>query len=88
MAEKCPKCGGESYLSQEDLAGIAEKAEPPKAVIKQTLICKACGEKFSRIVFESLDTKKKTEAKKQQDIFEGFHKPGIGLEEPQNIEVF
>jgi len=58
--------------------------------IKQVFKCKACSEKFSRIVFENLEAKKKpkTEAKKMDEIFEGFHKPGVGLEEPDRIEVF
>jgi len=81
MAEKCPKCGGESFLSEEEMAGVVENVDPPKVAIKQVFKCKACGEKFSRIIFENLDSKKKTETKKLPDIFEGFHKPGIGLEE-------
>lgn len=90
QAERCPKCGSEAYLSEEEFAGNVENADPPKVAIKQVFKCKACGEKFSRIVFENLDVKKqKTEARKFPDIFEGFHKPGVGLEEePDRVEVF
>ena len=91
LNERCPKCGSEAYLSEEEFAGNVENADPPKVAIKQVFKCKACGEKFSRIIFENLDASKKkerTEAKKFPDLFEGFHKPGVGLEEPDKIEVF
>lgn len=90
MIEKCPKCGGEAYLSQEEMAGMVENVEPPKVAIKQVFKCKACGEAFSRLVFENLDSKKKTAAKRPEDLFEGFHKPGVGLDqEPQErVELF
>ncbi len=92
MNERCPKCGGEAYLSQEEFAGLVDKSDPPKVAIKQIFKCKSCGEVFSRLIFENLDVKKvqKTEAKKLPDLFEGFHKPGVGLDEdPQDtVEVF
>jgi len=92
MAEKCPKCGGEAYLSEEEMAGAVENSDPPKVAIKQIFKCKACGEKFSRIIFENVDSKKKTVAKKPEDLFEGFHKPGIGFEEEEpskdRVEIF
>jgi transposase-like protein len=71
-----------------------DNVEPVKVAIKQTFKCKSCGEAFSRIVFENLDVKKKsqkTEAKSLPDLFEGFHKPGVGLDDepPQDkIEVY
>ena len=88
--ERCPKCGSEAYLSEEEFAGNVDASDPPKVAIKQVFKCKACGEKFSRIVFQNLDVKKaqRTEAKKLPDLFEGFHKPGVGLEESDKIEVF
>jgi transposase-like protein len=90
QAEKCPKCGADAYLSDEEMAGMVENSDPPKVAIKQIFRCKSCGEKFSRIVFENLEGKKKhkAEAKKMDDIFEGFHKPGVGLEDPERIEMF
>jgi transposase-like protein len=92
MDERCPKCGAEAYLSEEEMAGMVENSDPPKVGIKQIFRCKSCGEKFSRIVFENLEGKKKpekkTEAKKMDELFEGFHKPGVGMEEPDRIEVF
>jgi len=89
VTERCPKCGGEAYLSEEEFGGNVENADPPKVAIKQIFKCKACGERFSRIVFENLEGKKqKTEAKKLPDLFEGFHKPGIGFEEQDKVEVF
>ncbi|HJW96907.1 MAG TPA: hypothetical protein VJ485_01980 [archaeon] len=93
VTERCPKCGGEAYLSEEEMAGAVENADPPKVAIKQIFKCKSCGERFSRIVFENLEGKKrpaKIEAKKLPELFEGFHKPGVGLDEdPQDkIEMF
>jgi transposase-like protein len=90
MNERCPKCGSDSYLSEEEMAGVVDKSDPPKVAIKQIFKCKACGEKFSRLVFENLDVKKKTEAKKLPDLFEGFHKPGVGLDEDpgDKVEVY
>ena len=73
MNERCPKCGGEAYLSEEEMAGVVEKSDPPKVAIKQIFKCKSCGERFSRVVFENLDAKKKsekTEAKKFPDLFD------------------
>ena len=91
QAEKCPKCGGEAFLSQEEMAGTLDNVEPIKVAIKQTFKCKACGETFSRITFENLDVKKKTAAKKMDELFGGFHKPGVGFdEEPSQdrVEVY
>jgi transposase-like protein len=94
MSEKCPKCGSDSFLSEEEMAGVVDKSDPSKVAIKQIFKCKACGERFSRIIFENLDSKKKEDKwspKKPQEIFEGFHKPGVGLDEdPQEdkVEVF
>ena len=91
MNERCPKCGSDAFLSEEEFAGNVDNSDPPKVAIKQVFKCKACGEKFSRIVFENLEAKKKPKpdaTKKMDEIFEGFHKPGVGLEEPDRIEVF
>jgi transposase-like protein len=88
QTEKCPKCGGEAFLSQEEMAGTLDNVEPVKVAIKQIFKCKSCGETFSRIVFENLDVKKKTSAKSLPDLFEGFHKPGVGLDdEPSQDRV-
>ena len=85
--ERCPKCGGEAFLSQEDFAGVVESADPVKVAIKQTFKCKACGEVFSKITFENLDKKKQpSAAKKMDELFEGFHKPGTGFEDDEPPE--
>jgi transposase-like protein len=93
MNERCPKCGSEAYLSEEEMAGLVENTDPPKVAIKQIFKCKSCGERFSRVVLENLDAKRKqqkTEAKKLPDLFEGFHKPGVGLDEDpgEKVEVY
>ena len=56
---ECPKCGGGAFLSEEDLIKILENTEPIKIVIKAVYQCRACAEKFSRLVHDTLDARKK-----------------------------
>ena len=55
----CPKCGGGTYISEEELVKILEETRPLKAVIKVFYVCRACVEKFSRLVHENLEDKKR-----------------------------
>ena len=55
----CPKCGGGTYISEEELVKILEDTRPLKAVIKVFYVCRACVEKFSRLVHENLEDKKR-----------------------------
>jgi len=55
----CPKCGGGAFLADEDLIRVTENTEPLKVMIKQTFTCRACGERFSRIVWDDMDARKK-----------------------------
>jgi C4-type Zn-finger protein len=59
----CPKCGGEAYVFEEDFIKALENVSPIKLIIKQTLICKSCSERFTRIVCEDTDARKKGEEK-------------------------
>jgi len=56
---QCPKCGGEAYLVDEELVQVLENVEPPKIIAKAIYQCRSCGERFTRLVSESLDAKKK-----------------------------
>ncbi len=55
----CPKCGGGTYISEEELIKIIENTRSLKAVIKLIYSCRACSEKFSRIIHEDLENKKR-----------------------------
>ena len=55
----CPKCGGGTYISEEELVKILEESRPLKAVIKIFYVCRACAEKFSRLIHENLEDKKR-----------------------------
>ncbi len=55
----CPKCGGEAYLVDEELVQVLENVDPPKIIAKAIYQCRSCGERFTRLVSEDLDAKKK-----------------------------
>ncbi len=57
----CPKCGGEAYLVEEEFVKVLENMDPPKIVAKAVYQCKSCGDRFSRLVYEDLSTKRKEE---------------------------
>jgi len=57
----CPKCEGGAYLVDEDLLKVMENVQPVKLLIKQTFVCRACAERFSRIVWDGLDARKRVE---------------------------
>ena len=54
---KCPRCGGESYVLDEEFVHMAEKISPPKLIIKSTFVCKSCSEKFTRVMAEDIGAK-------------------------------
>ncbi len=58
----CPKCGGGTFIADEELVKVLEDSRPLKAVIKLVYSCRACGDKFSRIVHEALENKKRDES--------------------------
>jgi hypothetical protein len=55
----CPKCQGSAYLADEDLVKVTESAAPVFVIIKQTYVCRSCGDRFSRIVTEEAEGRKK-----------------------------
>lgn len=55
----CPKCGGGTYIVEEELVKILEGTKPLQAVIKIAYACRACAERFSRIIHENLEEKKR-----------------------------
>jgi hypothetical protein len=51
---ECPKCSGGSFLSDEELVKVIENTEPHRIVLKAIYTCRACQEKFSRLVWDEL----------------------------------
>jgi Zn-finger nucleic acid-binding protein len=56
----CPKCGGGAFLSEEELIKILENTKPLTAVIRAVYQCRACAEKFSRLIHDALEGRKPT----------------------------
>ena len=55
----CPKCQGGAYLADEDLVKVVESTTPMKVLIKQTFVCRSCADRFSRIVSDDMEARKK-----------------------------
>ena len=60
LSMECPKCGGGAFLSEEELVQVMANTQPIKVVLKAVYVCRACSEKFSRLVCENLEAKRKT----------------------------
>jgi hypothetical protein len=56
---ECPKCGGGSFLSEEELVKVLEGSDPLTILLRSIYSCRACGERFSRLVFDDLNNRKK-----------------------------
>jgi len=75
---QCPKCGGEAYLVDEELVQVLENVDPPKIIAKAIYMCRSCGERFTRLVSESLDAKRKEEPGPESPRQSGYAGEGIG----------
>ena len=56
---ECPKCAGGAYLVEEDLIQVLENTEPVKLMIKAIYQCRACSERFSRVIYDDITARKK-----------------------------
>jgi hypothetical protein len=56
---ECPKCGGGAYLADEELIKVLENTDPMKIMFRAIFTCRACAEKFSRIFYDDLGSRKK-----------------------------
>lgn len=65
----CPKCAGGAFLADEELVKVMETTQPMRLLIKQTFVCRACAERFSRIVWDDMDSRKK-----------GLEEPATGVQ--------
>ena len=55
----CPKCSGGTFVAEEDVVKVLETTVPIKLVIKTTYMCRSCNEKFSRVIVEDVEAKRK-----------------------------
>lgn len=56
---ECPKCSGGSYLAEEELVKVLEGTEPLRIIARAVFVCRACSERFSRLIVDSLEARKK-----------------------------
>lgn len=76
---ECPKCAGGVYLCDEELVKILENTEPMKIIIKATYVCKSCSERFSRLVCENLDARKREGFETSNSATGAVSEPAEGL---------
>jgi len=84
---QCPKCGGEAYLVDEELVQVLENVDPPKIIAKAIYQCRSCGERFTRLVSEDLNAKRKEpegQATGQQQS--GYSSENLGTVSPDTKE--
>ncbi len=55
----CPKCGGGTFIADEELVKILEGSRPLKAIVKIHYVCRACNDRFGRIIHENLEEKRR-----------------------------
>jgi len=55
---ECPKCGGGAFLSEEEMVKILEGADPMQILIKNIYQCRACAERFSRLVSDNISARR------------------------------
>jgi phage terminase large subunit GpA-like protein len=58
---ECPKCGGGTYLAEEELVKVLENTDPVKIIAKATFVCRACSERFSRLICDTLEARNKSD---------------------------
>ena len=56
---QCPKCGGGAYLVDEEFVKVLENTEPMKIVIRAIYQCRSCSDRFSRIMHDLLEARRK-----------------------------
>jgi hypothetical protein len=71
---ECPKCSGGSFLSDEELVKVVEGTEPQRILLKAIYTCRACQEKFSRLVWDELGPHRRHV--QQQPVYQPGMQPG------------
>jgi len=84
---ECPKCQGGAYLADEELVKIIEGSKPEKAILKATFVCRSCGERFSRLVTDSLE-KRRLQIKPLPPMEEVREESTADDEIPEGMRIF
>lgn len=63
---ECPKCSGGSYLVEEDLVKVLESPDPIKILIKATYQCRACSDRFTRLFYDLLESRRRPDVQYDQ----------------------
>jgi hypothetical protein len=87
----CPKCGGGSFLAEEDLIQVLGNAEPMKLLLKAIFQCRSCNERFVRIVYDDLAARKKPPEQTigyQQPSQPSVQQPSQGNEPAEGLRFF
>ena len=53
---QCPKCGGNAFLAEEEFVQ-ALQTDPVKIIAKAVYSCGSCTERFTRLMYESLEAR-------------------------------
>ncbi len=53
---QCPKCGGNAFLAEEEFVQ-ALQTDPVKIIAKAVYSCASCTERFTRLMYESLEAR-------------------------------
>jgi hypothetical protein len=78
----CPKCDGGAYTSEEEVVSVLENAVPARVIMKITYICKSCGERFTRVLFEDIEGKRiQSRTKETRDSRAWKPSPGMPTSE-------
>jgi hypothetical protein len=74
---ECPKCSGGSFLSDEELVKVVEGTEPQRILLKAIYTCRACQEKFSRLVWDDLGPHRRHVQQQHPQYYQpGMQQPG------------
>jgi len=85
----CPKCGGGTYIAEEELIKVLE-GRTLRAILKILYVCRACSEKFSRLVHEDLESRKRDESgtKSTTSYSQGSSPPSSTEQIPETLRFF
>lgn len=84
----CPKCGGGTFIADEELVKVLEDSRPLKALIKIVYVCRACGDKFGRIVHEHLENRKRDESGTTSQVASAASQPKPVDALPESLRFF
>jgi hypothetical protein len=86
---KCPKCEGDTYVSDEEVVKVLENTEPVSVIMRITFVCRSCGEKFTRVLTREVDAKKRQEQQGTPSFPTSLEalRPGMSSGNPRGIDT-